>query len=132
MKDTSSRNMLERVARAIGAASGDNPVDLTALKPLTGKGPTCADCRFMVMDAKDMVCRKRPPTACVLMVPIEGARMVNGSMQKVMGMQPQPVTVWPIVRKDWHCFEHEPAFPAAPKGPFRVADHGAFGPSGVD
>jgi hypothetical protein len=75
--------------------------------------PTCADCRFMVIDDKNMVCRRYPPTACIVMVPAPmKPQFINGKVQQQMGMAPQAMAAWPIVTKDWRCFEHEPALPS--------------------
>ena len=92
--------------------NGHPSIDLSALKPVTKQGPVCPNCRFSVVDGKDIVCRRMPPQVTVLLVPQPGVVMGPKGPEQRMGMAPQPFTAWPVVMKDWHCFEHQPAFGA--------------------
>ena len=94
----------------------DNPIPgLAALKPVAPKGPTCADCRFMIVDDKQFVCRRNPPQATVVMVPRPmPPQMIGGKVQQQMGMAPQTLSAWPLVMRDWWCGAYEAAF-SAPK-----------------
>ena len=61
---------------------------------------TCALCRWSYREGDgDLVCRRHPPHASVLMVPAPAPR--------IGGFMPQPFSTFPIVRDDMFCGEFE-------------------------
>jgi hypothetical protein len=56
----------------------------------------CVKCRFSTHEGRDMVCRRMPPSATIIMVPAQAPRV---------GLQPQVVAACPVVRPGMWCGE---------------------------
>lgn len=61
---------------------------------------SCVQCQFSARLGQDLVCRRYPPTASVVVLPRQTLQGVQ--------MQPQPITSWPMVRSDDACAEFRP------------------------
>jgi hypothetical protein len=110
----------------------DAPIDLAALKPFAPAStePACGNCRFALAQPKGpLICRRNPPSAGVLLVPMSMPVLVGGQVTQKQGIKPQSFTTWPEVEATMWCGAHEPAarsvetqFP-----PVIAAQPGAFG-----
>lgn len=56
---------------------------------------TCATCRFVLRDGKEMVCRRNPPTLNVVIVPAPPPR--------VNALMPMPISGFPPVNDGMWC-----------------------------
>ena len=66
---------------------------------------SCGKCDFSFSIDRDLVCRRYPPTASVVVLPRQTLQGVQ--------MQPQPITSWPMVRLEDVCAEWRPTIALA-------------------